>query len=270
MTDTSSGSSATPADPTSTLSKLSVPKASDVLADRLRHQIFTGELIEGSALPNERLLATTTGLSRGSVRDALRALEVEGLVHTRPGRAGGTFVRRPDASTFERNLNILVGGQGVLFSALVEAREAIEPASAALAAEHRTDEDLERISAATERMSDAIEQVQLFQRLNVDWHLAVVGATHNEIMRAYVGSLWRAIGRATFVVDFHGPETLQDTMKAHRAIEAAIRKGDPKRSFSAMIKHAHAYREEVYRHNLSNELLPAPDVPWDGPTPRLG
>jgi DNA-binding FadR family transcriptional regulator len=270
MTDTSAESAATPAEATSTLSKLSVPKASDVLADRLRHQIFTGELAEGAILPNERLLASTTGLSRGSVRDALRALEVEGLVHTRPGRAGGTFVRRPDASTFERNLNILVGGQGVRFSALVEAREAIEPAAAALAAEHRRAEDLDRIAAATEQMNDAIAQVQLFQRLNVDWHLTIVQATHNEIMHAYVGSLWRAIGRATFVVDFHGPETLSDTMKAHRAIEAAIRKGDPKRAFSAMTKHAHAYREEVYRHNLSNELLPPPDVPWESPGTALG
>lgn len=241
--------------------RLSVPKASDVLADELRRQIFAGELTEGSVLPVERILASSSGLSRGSVRDALRVLEVEGLVHTRPGRAGGTFVRRPDAATFERSLNVLVGGQGVRFAALVEAREAIEPAAAALAAQHRTDEDLDRLDEASRRMTAALDELHLFQSLNIEWHLAVVEATHNEIMRAYVGSLWRAIGRATYVVDFHSAETLQETLAAHKAILSAIRRGDPKRASNAMTKHAHAYREEVYRHKLADELLPTDDLP---------
>ncbi len=237
------------------LARLSVPKASDVLASELRRQIFSGELAEGSVLPVERALSAATGLSRGSVRDALRVLEIEGLIETRPGRAGGSFVRRPDSSTFERSLNVLVGGQGVRFHALVEAREAVEPAAAALAAEHRTEADLAALTAATERMEQAVTQVSLFRELNVDWHIAVVEATHNEIMRAYVGSLWKAIGRATAVADFHSPETLRDTLAAHNKILAAIRAGDSKRAAAAMTKHAHAYREEVYRLKLSDELL---------------
>lgn len=247
------------------ISKLAVPKASDVLADKLRHQIFTGQLREGALLPVERLLAASTGLSRGSVRDALRALEVEGLVYTRPGRAGGTFVRRPDASTFERNLNILVGGQGIRFATLAEARESIEPAAAALAAQHRTDDDIEKLAKATEEMKAAIDEVRLFQRLNIEWHLAIVEATHNEIMRAYVGSLWRVIGRATYVVDFHDPSTLQETLASHQAIFAAVRKGDSKKAFATMAKHAHAYLEEVYRHKLADDLLPAADYSLDSP-----
>lgn len=237
------------------LTRLSVPKASDILAAELRRQIFSGELPEGSILPVERSLAATTGLSRGSVRDALRVLEIEGLVETRPGRAGGSFIRRPDISTFERSLNVLVGGQGIRFHTLVEAREAIEPAAAALAAEHRTDEDLKKLDEATQRMNDAVDRVHLFQQLNVDWHIAVVEATHNEIVRAYIGSLWRTIGRAVDIADFHSAETLRDTMAAHDRILAAIRAGDTKRAASAMSKHAHAYREEVYRLNLANEML---------------
>jgi len=232
------------------LDRLSVPKASDVLATELRRQIFSGELTEGSMLPTERELCTVSGLSRGSVRDALRVLEIDGLIETRPGRAGGSFIRRPDASTFERSLNVLVGGQGISFTTLVEAREAIEPAAAALAAEHRNKTDLERLAGATRQMDAAIEDVSLFQELNVQWHLAVVEATHNEIMQAYVGSLWRVIALATDVIDFHSPQTLADTLEAHSRILAAIRQGNPKRAASAMSKHAHAYAEEVYRRNL--------------------
>lgn len=99
-----------------TLGPISVPKASDVLANHLREQILRGELSEGSALPVERELASSVGLSRGTVRDALRVLEIEGLVTTRPGRAGGSFVRRPDATTLQRSLNVLVTGRGIRFT----------------------------------------------------------------------------------------------------------------------------------------------------------
>jgi GntR family transcriptional repressor for pyruvate dehydrogenase complex len=241
-------------DSSANLERLSVPKASDVLAGELRRQIFNGELAEGSMLPVERLLSATTGLSRGSVRDALRVLEIEGLIATRPGRAGGSFVRRPDATTFERSLNVLVGGQGIRFHALVEAWDALEPAAAALAASHRNDDDILRLEDATRRMDAAVKQLSLFQELNVGWHLAVVEATHNEIMQAYVGSLWRTMARATDVADFHSARTLRDTMAAHRRILDAIRDGDSDRAAAAMKKHTHAYKEEVYRLNLSDQF----------------
>ena len=234
--------------------RLSVPKASDVLADELRQRIFSGELKEGEVLPVERVLSTETGLSRGSVREALRALELEGLVHTRPGRAGGSFVRRPDTSTFERSLNILVGGQGVHLSALLEAREAIEPAAAALAAKHRTDADIDHLAAATQQMADAVTNVHLFKEHNVTWHLAVVEATHNEILQAYVGSLWKTISGGIDVERRYTPQTLQETMTAHERIFRAIKAGDEARALGAMAKHATAYRDEVARHHRLDNL----------------
>jgi GntR family transcriptional repressor for pyruvate dehydrogenase complex len=234
--------------------RLSVPKASDVLADELRQKIFSGELKEGEVLPVERVLSTETGLSRGTVREALRALELEGLVHTRPGRAGGSFVRRPDTSTFERSLNILVGGQGVHFGVLVEAREAIEPSAAALAAQHRTDADLVNLRDAADRMRDTVSHVHLFKEHNVTWHLAVVEATHNEIMQAYVGSLWKTISRGIDVATLYSSRTLQETLIAHERIYRAIEAGDQARAYAAMAKHAVAYRDEVSRHHRVGDL----------------
>ena len=71
------------------LAPIHVPKSTDVLADQLRKQILGGELAPGAPLPTERDLVLQTRLSRGSVREALRILEAEGLVSTRPGRLGG-------------------------------------------------------------------------------------------------------------------------------------------------------------------------------------
>ena len=89
--------------------RLTVPKASDVLAAHLRETILRGDLVEGSPLPTERELGERSGLSRPSVREALRILESEGLIQTRPGRGGGLRsssrrrmqLRDPLASTSE-------------------------------------------------------------------------------------------------------------------------------------------------------------------------
>ena len=71
------------------LTPLPVPKASDVLADDLRERILLGEVPEGTALPTERDLVAQTHMSRATVREALRILEVQGLIRIKTGRAGG-------------------------------------------------------------------------------------------------------------------------------------------------------------------------------------
>jgi GntR family transcriptional repressor for pyruvate dehydrogenase complex len=76
------------------LKPVDVPKASDVLARELRERILSGELAEGMALPAERELVKQTQMSRATVREALRILEVQSLVRVRAGRAGGAFVQR--------------------------------------------------------------------------------------------------------------------------------------------------------------------------------
>ena len=73
---------------------MEVPKASDVLANGLRERILSGEFPEGTPLPPERELVTQTRMSRTTVREALRILEVQGLVRIKAGRAGGAFVQR--------------------------------------------------------------------------------------------------------------------------------------------------------------------------------
>lgn len=232
------------------IGRVFVPKASDVLADYLRDQIRSGTLAEGSALPVERELAASVGLSRGTVRDALRVLEIEGLVTTRPGRSGGSFVRRPDAGTLERSLSVLVGGAGVRFSSLLEARDAVEPAAAGLAAVKRTAVDLERLEDVSQRLRSSVPDIPAFLRCNVEWHVAVVTAGHNEILQVILESLSRAILAATDISDFNSERTMVDTLAAHDKILAAIQVGDPAKATRAMSKHVHGYRVliEAYEH----------------------
>lgn len=238
------------------LGRVTVPKASDVLADQLRQQILDGTLPEGSALPVERVLASTVGLGRGTVRDALRVLEIEGLVVTKPGRAGGSFVRRPDSTTFTRSLNVLMHGRGIRFRSLLETREALEPSAARLAALHRTDADLAALEETSEKLLAAKDagDIPLFLAQNVEWHVAVGAASHNEIIDVIVHSLSRVMLRSTEIDDFNSEKTMGDTIKAHGKILDAIRQGDADRAAAAMTKHVHTYRVLVEEYALPTDV----------------
>jgi GntR family transcriptional regulator, transcriptional repressor for pyruvate dehydrogenase complex len=116
------------------LTPMQVPKASDVLADDLRERILRREFPEGTALPPERELVAQTRMSRTTVREALRILEVQGLVQIRTGRSGGAFVRRPGEESIASTVSLMIRGRQIRMDALLETREAIEPACAKLAA----------------------------------------------------------------------------------------------------------------------------------------
>src|ERR1700738_3355109 len=124
------------------LTPVDVPKASDVLARELRERILTGELPEGTALPAERELVKQTKMSRATVREALRILEVQSLVRVRAGRAGGAFVQRPTTRSMTSSVTMLIRGSKIKLADLMETREALEPSCAELAARKRTDDDL--------------------------------------------------------------------------------------------------------------------------------
>jgi len=118
--------------------RISAPKAADVLAGALRARIRSGEWPEGYALPAERDLSAETGLSRTSVREALRMLEVDGLIEIRAGRNGGARVRRPAGDEFTRQLELFIWGRNIAAEHLHDVREALEAMGAEGAARRRT------------------------------------------------------------------------------------------------------------------------------------
>src|SRR6516164_4219107 len=101
------------------LTPLQVPKAPDVLADDLRERIFRGDFPEGTALPTERDLVLQTRMSRATVREALRILEVQGLVRIKTGRAGGAFVQKPGEASVADSVALAIRGQRIRMADLL-------------------------------------------------------------------------------------------------------------------------------------------------------
>jgi DNA-binding FadR family transcriptional regulator len=224
---------------------LRVPKAADVLADHLRRKILDGELGHGSKLPTERLLAEQTGLGRNTVREALRSLESEGLIVTRPGRGGGSVVTQPGPQALTRSLETFVRGTTGHVEALLEVREAIEPVCAALAASRRTDADLEELDAIEARMEASVNDTPAFLAENVRWHVAVAVASHNDLLAGFMLAIAEAVHAATDVRSLDAGTIRAATFRAHEKIVEAIRDGDPATARRRMERHVKAYGDEM-------------------------
>ena len=222
------------------LSPLEVPKASDVLANELRERILSGEYPEGTPLPPERGLVVQTRMSRTTVREALRILEVQGLIRIKAGRAGGAFVQKPGEESIASSLDLLIRGRQLRLASVHETREAIEPSCARLAALHRTAGDLQRLDAANEAITTG-DDLADFLRANVDWHIAVATAGHNEILTGIMMALSRAIYTATNNEGFVNDEVRAITVRAHRSVTRAIRERDADAAVRRMTRHVHSY-----------------------------
>ena len=227
------------------LAPIHVPKSSDVLADQLRKQILGGELAPGAPLPTERDLVMQTRLSRGSVREALRILEAEGLVSTRPGRLGGSVARQPGDESLAKYINLFVHGRGISLKSVLQTREAIEPALARLAALNRTAAERDELVRATERVEQAYADTPLYLAENVKWHCAIAAASHNELLRAFMVAISSMIYKASAIENFATEDIRRVVIKAHRRILDAIVAGDGGAAERRMARHLAALREQM-------------------------
>lgn len=219
------------------LDRVSVPKASDILAAQLRGRIRSGELAEGAALPNERDLAAQSGLSRVSIRETLRILEHEGLIEIRTGRSGGARVRRPGGDELSRHLELYIWGRNIAYEQLYEVREVLEALAAEGAARRRTDEDIADLRARIKALESTIDDHVKYLAASVQWHMAIARASHNDLLIGIMNVLAAVIDKATAIEVFDSPQIRADTLKIDRRILAAIVDGDAESAKRRMLRH---------------------------------
>ncbi|MBW8638702.1 FCD domain-containing protein [Hoeflea sp. WL0058] len=233
----------TPATSMLNLGPVKIPRAADVLANQLRDEIVGGRLADGEMLPNERELAESSRLSRSSVRDALRMLELEGLIVTKQGRNGGSKVCKPGRDTIVKTVSLFISSRRTRRASLVEARGAIEPSAAMLAAKHRTDDDMAQIRALHTVMEGGINDLDRFLRGNIDWHMAVVRASHNDLLIAFMESISHSVYDVTNDETLNPPEVRQQVVRIHGRITDAIEKQDAAQARRLMDGHVNAYAD---------------------------
>jgi DNA-binding FadR family transcriptional regulator len=168
------------------------PPAYQLLADELRADITSGRLRPGERLPPEPELCVRTGVSRSTVREALRLLASQHLIVTTRGVTGGSFVAHPDAQQLSEalstGLTMLANSTAVGLADLLELRRALDVPAAGLAAVRRTDEHLTEIRGAL--FDPRIDDVDVMLQAHTVFHSAVAKATSNPLFELVTRPLY--------------------------------------------------------------------------------
>lgn len=203
------------------------------VADRLRAHIDVEGLKPGDRLLSERDLAERLGVSRTSVRQALTALEVTGIVEIRHG--GGVFITEPPETVLPLLADALADEHEQL-PAIMEVRQAIEAQTARLAAKRRVDDDLAALDLALRRMQDASESGDDPAEADREFHDRIVAAAGNPLLKTLWDQLSGAVDK-TRRASLARPGRPALSLNAHRRIRDAIAAGDPDAAAKAMLDH---------------------------------
>ena len=159
------------------------PPAYQLLADELREEITSGRLQPGERLPPEPELCVRSGVSRSTVREALRLLASQHLIVTTRGVTGGSFVAHPDAQQLSEalstGLTLLSNSAEVGLTDLLELRMALEVPAAGLAAQRRTDANLIEIRGAM--FDPDLDELDTMLAAHTAFHAAIASATGNPL-----------------------------------------------------------------------------------------
>ena len=170
------------------------------VADQLMERILDGSLAAGDRLPTEGELSTVFGVSRSTVREALRTLASRDLIVTSRGTVGGSFVSRVEAEQvsayLETSIGLMSGGDGISLGQMLEARELVEVPAARLAAERRRPEHLEQLRQAMALEQRVGGRGERFER-NKHFHGIVLEASGNSLLALVNDPLFRVL-RARF------------------------------------------------------------------------
>lgn len=210
------------------------------VADQLRDLILNGSLAAGDRLPNEADMSTNFGVSRSTIREALRVLASQGLITTLRGTTGGTFVARVEpgqvSQLLETSLGLMSGGDTVSLEEMLEAREVLEVPATRLAAERRTDEHLAALRAAFERevRTRGGRGVKFQEHRN--FHTVIVDAAANGLLTVMTEPVFRVLQGRFLNPEVPG-EFWTQVDRDHEEIMSCIVAGDADAAGRAMHDH---------------------------------
>lgn len=229
-----------------------IAKASDVLADDLRSWILGEALPPDAPVPSETEIMRDWGFSRGTVREALRLLENDGLIVTRRGPKGGIRVRRPEVAQVSRALALILSSNETPLRDLFAYRKLVEPAVAAAAARDATPEQRVWLKSIAEAGDAPNEDWQM----SIEFHVALGRASNNGLfdilMTALHDSLeWQMSGENL------SPTNVDEVTRAHASIAEAVFLGDADLASRRMRAHVDAFEAIlVEQRRLDEPVIP--------------
>ncbi|MGQ9629469.1 MAG: FadR/GntR family transcriptional regulator [bacterium] len=217
---------------------------------RIKRMIEEGHLKEGSKLPPEREMAEMLGVSRPSLREALRALSLVGVLELRHG--DGIYVSDFLENMPVESLRFMLLLKRVTLIELFETRKAIETELAGLAAMRASEEDLEAMKEALDAMKENLEDEKRYSHYEIAFHQAIAEASRNSLMLKIMqalNELLKESRRSTALF-----ESIRDDFLPHERIFREIKDGNPEGARRAMFEHLDITQRGLQAIGMLEEL----------------
>ena len=234
---------------------LRTPRLSDQVVEQIQAAIFARQWKPGDKLPPEKELAEQFGTSRATIREAIRVLELAGLVKTRPGFNGGPFVVEPTFQLIGNNLRSLLHMNKFDLSELFDVRLVIEPRVAELAAVNASAEELQALADNIDAEDALVRSDHEASTGHTRFHFLLARASQSNLLAILISAILDLM--TSF--DASHPTTVATSAQMvadHRRILEALHAGEPERARRLMQQHLEATREQ---------LSALPSIADDGP-----
>ena len=210
----------------------------DVLSEKIAHSLLNlikeKQLHPGDRLPPERELAAMMKVSRPSLREALRALQIMNIIDNRQG--SGTYVTSLEPERLVEHLDIIFTLDDSTYIELFEARKILEVGIAELAAHAITDQEIDELEACLEKGQEALDDPEAFLKIDLDLHGKILEASRNNILALFMRSISR-LGILSRRRTAEHVDVRRQTIEDHRAIVQALKSRDSMAARQAMLDH---------------------------------
>lgn len=212
-------------------------KLVDVAQDAIRQMILNGEYDENGYLPSEGELTVKLEMSRATVREAVRSMEVRGFLKRIHGK--GLQVRDNSLNVMSRSLSdMLIKGENVLED-LLEIRSILEPKAASLAAERHKPEDLVVLEKHVAFMESAKTMDGAYYEADLAFHTDLAKISGNRLIESFIYA-YSAVLKDLIIESSHADEPLEQRFHYHRNVLAAVKSKDAEAADCAMKEHVNA------------------------------
>ncbi|MHB8794315.1 MAG: FadR/GntR family transcriptional regulator [Candidatus Nanopelagicales bacterium] len=231
-----------------------------LIAQRIVADMVRQRRAPGDHLPPERIMLDDYQVGRGTMREALRFLELQGVISLKPGPGGGPVVQKPDATSLATSLTLLLQFSNAPFRTIAEARLGLEPMMAMLAAERMSKQDVDVLKASVDTMYENLDDQAIFLVENKRFHDVIAHGSGNAMFGYLVDALLGILDGSAIGIDY--PEHRRQAVhKAHLTIYEAVAGRDGDLASEAMHDHITQYMK--YAQKKFPEVMAAPIV-WGG------
>ncbi len=227
--------------------KLERKKLYEEIAEIITEKIKNGEYSRGDKLPSIQALSKEYGVGQASIREALNALRVIGLLEIKHGE--GTFVKAIESSAFTPEM-ALYDKEDI--KDLLEVRKVLEVGSVRAAAMHRSEQQLEAIHYALKQMEQAMYDKEIGEESDLNFHLSIAQASNNKLLKHMlieVSDKIKTVMKETRQIWlFNEEKSIEKLFNEHTEIFLAIKNRNMKLSEKKMLKHLEDVEEVLIEH----------------------